>query len=720
MNVRKFTKSAWVRLPGLLIVCLMLTGLLLAQAPAIAVSAGPVVTRTLPDTVEPGETFDVTVTFTSDADAFNAILLTDLAPAGWDVSVDTTWCTPNADAALATDNKAEITWNGPYSTGTPFTAVYEVTVPGAATPGVYTFPDSGQHFLRYYADVTGPHYVYDFAGDDSVEIEPDISVTPTSKDFGDVYVDSSSSAQTFTVSNDGTADLVVGTITITGGDAGHFAIPNDNCSGQTIAPTDSATLQVVFSPTSTGTKTAQLSIPSNDPDEPTLNVTLEGTGTATGWGKCGPIDLVIVLDDTGSMGGAIGNIIAGLPSIIADADTASGGDLRLGYITFNDDVHVRSALTDDIDAVKALIEAAVASGGAGWPEASDEAKNTAVNNLPAGTRDDSAGNSGTQTGDFTVAYRSGALKIVVLITDAPPGGFNDVWDAADTAAMHTHALTARDKGILMSDIYVGAGNADVAALLEDDATTTGGIYTEVPSSGVGVGDAIKDIIDECGGVGPPACDFTATPRTGTAPLRVQFTDLSTGEIESWAWDIDNDGVTDSTQQNPSYTYTAAGKYTVSLTATGPGGSCTETKVAYITVREFPTEVSEPANLKAAYLLISPEQVMPNQEVEISINIGNDGGTAGTRSIALYINDNLEDSQTVSVSPGSAKNVVFTVTRTEPGTYQVLLEGNEGQFTVLGTADAGHWAGPLGTGGIIAIVVIVIALVLGLVFILKRE
>jgi len=148
-------------------------------------------------------------------------------------------------------------------------------------------------------------------------------------------------------------------------------------------------------------------------------------------------------------------------------------------------------------------------------------------------------------------------------------------------------------------------------------------------------------------------------------------------------------------------------------------SCTETKVAYITVRELPTEEEEPANLVAAYLLISPTQVAPNQQVEISINIGNDGGTAGTRSIALYINGVLEQSQTVSVSAGSAKTVVFTVTKSEPGTYQVMLEGNEGQFTVTGTA-GGHWGGPLGTGGIIAIVVVVIALVLGLVFILRRE
>jgi hypothetical protein len=108
----------------------------------------------------------------------------------------------------------------------------------------------------------------------------DISVSPTSKNFGDVTVGSSSPAQTFTVSNVGTANLVVGTITITGANAGQFSKPTDNCSGQTITPGGSATLQVVFSPTSTGAKSAALSIPSNDPDEATVAVSLSGSGVS--------------------------------------------------------------------------------------------------------------------------------------------------------------------------------------------------------------------------------------------------------------------------------------------------------------------------------------------------------------------------------------------------------------------------------------------------------
>ncbi len=110
---------------------------------------------------------------------------------------------------------------------------------------------------------------------------PNISVNPTSKDFGSVNVGSSATPQTFTISNTGTADLVIGTISITGTNASEFSKQNDNCSGHTIAPSSYCTVQAVFKPASTGSKSATLLIiPSNDPDTPTLNVALMGTGTS--------------------------------------------------------------------------------------------------------------------------------------------------------------------------------------------------------------------------------------------------------------------------------------------------------------------------------------------------------------------------------------------------------------------------------------------------------
>jgi PKD repeat protein len=95
-------------------------------------------------------------------------------------------------------------------------------------------------------------------------------------------------------------------------------------------------------------------------------------------------------------------------------------------------------------------------------------------------------------------------------------------------------------------------------------------------------------------------DFSASPRQGTAPLTVQFTDESTGNPTSWAWDFDNDGNIDSEEQHPEYIYFTQGNYTVSLTVSD--GIHTDSKSIddYILVSEdlqLPTVVTvEPANI----------------------------------------------------------------------------------------------------------------------------
>jgi hypothetical protein len=111
------------------------------------------------------------------------------------------------------------------------------------------------------------------------EIYPsDISVSPASHDFGNVSTVETSTALSFTVSNNGDADLIIGIISLTGTDSSEFSIQNDLCSGQTVAPSGSCTFEAVFSPTIEATANANLSIPSNDSIRPTLDVPLSGTG----------------------------------------------------------------------------------------------------------------------------------------------------------------------------------------------------------------------------------------------------------------------------------------------------------------------------------------------------------------------------------------------------------------------------------------------------------
>jgi PKD repeat protein len=85
------------------------------------------------------------------------------------------------------------------------------------------------------------------------------------------------------------------------------------------------------------------------------------------------------------------------------------------------------------------------------------------------------------------------------------------------------------------------------------------------------------------GSGAPTAGFTADPTTGSAPLTVTFTDTSSGNITSWAWDF-GDGNT-STAQHPAHTYNSTGSYTVTLMVTGPEGNDVFTVIDMITVHD---------------------------------------------------------------------------------------------------------------------------------------
>ena len=76
----------------------------------------------------------------------------------------------------------------------------------------------------------------------------------------------------------------------------------------------------------------------------------------------------------------------------------------------------------------------------------------------------------------------------------------------------------------------------------------------------------------------PAAGFTVT----TISLTANFTNTSvTTGATSWSWDFGEGGT--SSLQNPSYTYSTSGTYTVALTAANSYGSYIKTKIDYITV-----------------------------------------------------------------------------------------------------------------------------------------
>src|SRR5688572_17367220 len=224
---------------------------------------------------------------------------------------------------------------------------------------------------------------------------------------------------------------------------------------------------------------------------------LAGTASAQ---SCGPMDVVFVVDNTGSMGGVISEI-QNQVTLIADAvAAASNGDYQFGLIVHpRNDVVVllplapgnRAAFDDAVD----LMET---EGSCGTPAAWDEGLNTAINGLAART-----GTSGEQTGNFPDAWRANATKIIIVITDVHPSGFDCSFDAG------THDVFVSDlgdqaaaKGILITSVYVPTGNtpeSEIVAILQDPVVTTGGFFKETAPDASDLSDIVVEIIQNCGG-----------------------------------------------------------------------------------------------------------------------------------------------------------------------------------------------------------------------------
>ncbi|MDI6792580.1 MAG: PKD domain-containing protein [bacterium] len=81
----------------------------------------------------------------------------------------------------------------------------------------------------------------------------------------------------------------------------------------------------------------------------------------------------------------------------------------------------------------------------------------------------------------------------------------------------------------------------------------------------------------------PEADFTVDNPTPCSGATVCFTDVSTGTVTGWSWDLDGDSNVDATDSSPCWAYHSPGDYTVSLTVSDTCGSDSETRTAYITV-----------------------------------------------------------------------------------------------------------------------------------------
>ena len=92
-----------------------------------------------------------------------------------------------------------------------------------------------------------------------------------------------------------------------------------------------------------------------------------------------------------------------------------------------------------------------------------------------------------------------------------------------------------------------------------------------------------------GGIIPePVASFTISSNGGEAPIDITFTSTSTGEVNSWFWNVDDDSDIESLYHSFTHTYENEGTYDVTLTVVGPGGQDVYTESDAISITEADT------------------------------------------------------------------------------------------------------------------------------------
>ncbi len=149
--------------------------------------------------------------------------------------------------------------------------------------------------------------------------------------------------------------------------------------------------------------------------------------------------------------------------------------------------------------------------------------------------------------------------------------------------------------------------------------------------------------------GPATAAFTYAAAS-SPPHAINFTDTSTGGATSWAWDFDNNATTDSTAQNPTFAFAAAGNYPVTLTTSSAGGPSSVTKT--VVVADQPTSTtlnpiadayvskSSPTKNYAAYTDLKALAFNGTYEYHpyFQFSVAGLSGTPASAKLRLYVTD----------------------------------------------------------------------------------
>lgn len=123
----------------------------------------------------------------------------------------------------------------------------------------------------------------------------------------------------------------------------------------------------------------------------------------------------------------------------------------------------------------------------------------------------------------------------------------------------------------------------------------------------------------------------------------------------------------------------------------------------------------PAEFLVTDLKVSPTEAQVDEVVTISIKMLNAGEEEGSHTVALKINEMVEDVRTVTLQRGESMTIAFTVVKEVAGAYSVEVNGLESSFTVEAISPRFPWE-PYG----ITIVAVLIAVTIVMVIVWRRR
>jgi uncharacterized protein YegL len=250
------------------------------------------------------------------------------------------------------------------------------------------------------------------------------------------------------------------------------------------------------------------------------------------------LDIVFVIDTSERMAVPLQGVKGGIRNLISRISRVSNNNYRLALVTFKDDVRVEEnffpVFGPNGSNIISRIDALVAEGGGDEPQASDEALNTAINILPAAGR--------PQTGDFTEDFRPEARKIIILITNARPGGFDDTFTEEDDENSRLRALEAKNKGIHIMVLDIPSPDPDLGPEIDAQKAPIYMRHVDLTSYGYGgyVGRCCIETPDDIYSIASAIEYNLIWDPCGTAPLAVlRRNRLWANSAGRWVWTPSN-------------------------------------------------------------------------------------------------------------------------------------------------------------------------------------